>query len=77
MGPKERPARGERRRSAEGRLTVPAAVGSITRCRVYVVGLLKPRFSGRESTGLIDALGGVVILLRHDGAGARGFAPAD
>ena len=46
-------------------------------CGHPVVGLLKPRFSGRESTGLIDALGGVVILLRHDGAGARGFAPAD
>ena len=45
--------------------------------RPDVVGLLKPRFLGRESTGLIDAVGGVVILPRHAGAGAGGFAPAD
>ena len=44
---------------------------------LHVVGLLKPRFLGRESTGLIDAVGGVVILPRHAGAGAGGFAPAD
>ena len=39
--------------------------------------LLKPRFSGRVSTGLIDEVGCVVIWPGHGGAGADGCAPAD
>ena len=45
--------------------------------RIHVVALRKLKVSGRESTGLIDAVGGVVIWLRYPGAGAGGFAPAD
>ena len=43
----------------------------------FVVALPEVEFSGRVSTGLVDAVGGVVIWLRCVGAGAGGFAPVD